>query len=89
MSFTRSQVYSIVAGVDKYPEFVPWCVGMRRIERFLLDEDREFIESGIMAGQRTVDYIELSVGFRALYDSYVSRVLFEKEVSVTVSPLLI
>jgi ribosome-associated toxin RatA of RatAB toxin-antitoxin module len=89
MSFTRSQVYSIVAEVDKYPEFVPWCVGTRKIERFLLDEDREFIESGTTAGQRAVDYIELSVGFRALHDSYVSRVLTDREVSVTVSPLLI
>lgn len=27
--YTPDQMYALVAGVDRYPEFLPWCVGAR------------------------------------------------------------
>ncbi|MEQ8664409.1 MAG: type II toxin-antitoxin system RatA family toxin [Rhodospirillales bacterium] len=29
LPFSREQLFDLVADVDKYPEFLPWCVGMR------------------------------------------------------------
>jgi len=29
LPFTAAQLFDLVADVDKYPEFLPWCVGAR------------------------------------------------------------
>jgi len=31
--YTTNQLYALVADVEKYPEFIPWCVGARVVER--------------------------------------------------------
>lgn len=31
--YTTRQIYDLVADVDKYPEFIPWCVAARVTER--------------------------------------------------------
>lgn len=31
--YTKEQIYALVADVEKYPEFIPWCVGARVIEK--------------------------------------------------------
>ena len=31
--YTADQMYALVADVEKYPEFLPWCVGLRIVER--------------------------------------------------------
>lgn len=31
--YTAAQMYALVADVEKYPEFLPWCVALRVIER--------------------------------------------------------
>ena len=31
--YTLEQIYALVADVEKYPEFIPWCKGARIIER--------------------------------------------------------
>lgn len=31
--YTKEQIYALVADVEKYPEFIPWCVGARVVER--------------------------------------------------------
>ncbi|PJF16498.1 hypothetical protein PSACC_03685 [Paramicrosporidium saccamoebae] len=67
------QVYSVISDVDKYPEFVPWCVGTQETERFLTDADQKFVEAGGISAANTVRYIEMAVGFKALNDKYVSR----------------
>src|SRR5215472_6829143 len=33
LSYTPEQLYSLVADVERYPEFLPWCVGARIKER--------------------------------------------------------
>lgn len=70
--------------MEKYPEFVPWCVSTRKVERFLSDEDQQFVESGGIVASHSVSYIEMSAGFKALHDSYISRVSSIKNVSVKV-----
>lgn len=31
--YTSAQIYALVADVEKYPEFIPWCAGARIVER--------------------------------------------------------
>jgi coenzyme Q-binding protein COQ10 len=31
--YTVEQIYALVADVEKYPEFIPWCAGARIIDR--------------------------------------------------------
>ena len=55
-----------MAAIEEYPEFVPWCVSTRQI----LAEEQA-------AHQTAVDRVEIwemAAGFKALKDSYQSRV---------------
>jgi coenzyme Q-binding protein COQ10 len=31
--YTAEQMYDLVAGVERYPEFLPWCIGARILRR--------------------------------------------------------
>jgi coenzyme Q-binding protein COQ10 len=31
--YTPQQMYDLVAGVERYPEFLPWCIGARILKR--------------------------------------------------------
>lgn len=33
LPFSRAQLFALVADVEKYPEFLPWCVGARITRR--------------------------------------------------------
>jgi len=33
LPFSREQLFNLVADVERYPEFLPWCVGVRVINR--------------------------------------------------------
>jgi coenzyme Q-binding protein COQ10 len=33
LPFTQQQMFDLVAGVDRYPEFLPWCIGSRILRR--------------------------------------------------------
>ena len=33
LPYARRQIYDLVAGVDRYPEFLPWCIGARILRR--------------------------------------------------------
>ncbi len=57
-------MFSIVADVERYPEFLPWCMGLR-----VLSRDVE--------GERDVLIAEMLVGYRALRERYTSRVVLD------------
>ncbi len=57
-------MFAIVADVERYPEFVPWCAGLRVLRRV-----RE-------AGQ-DVTYAETLIGYKALRERYTSRVVLD------------
>lgn len=40
--YSAAQMFALVAGVDRYPEFLPWCVALRIAER-KRDGDIEFV----------------------------------------------
>jgi coenzyme Q-binding protein COQ10 len=33
LPYTQRQLYDLVAGVEHYPEFLPWCIGARILRR--------------------------------------------------------
>lgn len=56
-------MYAIVADVERYPEFLPWCTGLR-----VLDRKRE--------GVREIVTAEMLVGYKSIRERYTSRVEF-------------
>lgn len=66
--FTPEQLYDVVADVDRYHEFVPWCTASRvktRVDKHHMVAD-------------------LSVGFRFLSESYSSVITLDRPRSVKV-----
>src|ERR1700761_1071704 len=59
--YSTDLMYAIVADVERYPEFVPWCVGLRVLKRETV-------------GPREIMLCETIVGFQALRERYTSRV---------------
>jgi hypothetical protein len=73
LSYGRRDLYNLVADVNSYPRFVPYCTGSRILEQSV-DQD----------GVATMD-VEIMVGFLAFKESYVSRVTCRPYESVQVS----
>ncbi len=57
-------MYAIVADVERYPEFVPWCAGLRVLKR-----ERQ--------GGNEIMLAETLVGYKSLRERYKSRVLLD------------
>jgi coenzyme Q-binding protein COQ10 len=58
-------MYAIVADVERYPEFVPWCTGLRILERGRV-------------GACEIMRAETIVGYRSLRERYTSRVVLDQ-----------
>ena len=59
--FTPQQMFAVVADVEAYPEFVPLCEGLHVIRREV-------------RGEATVLVARMSIGYRAIHESFTSRV---------------
>jgi coenzyme Q-binding protein COQ10 len=64
LRYSPDLMYAVVADVEKYPQFLPWCVGLRVLSR-------EIVKS------REVQRAEMLVGFGALRERYTSRVVLD------------
>ena len=64
-SYRQEELYDIVADVASYNRFIPFCTGSRIV--------RELPTTGAAARHASMD-AELTVGFLAFKESYVSRV---------------
>ena len=58
-------MFEVVADVERYPEFLPWCVALRVLSR-------EHVKS------RDVLSAEMAVGYGALREKYTSRVILDR-----------
>ena len=59
--YTAEQMYAVVASIDRYPEFLPWCSEIRILGREK-QGDVEFVTA------------RMDVSYLAFRESYVSRV---------------
>jgi coenzyme Q-binding protein COQ10 len=58
--YTAELMYAIVSDVERYPQFVPWCVALRVVKREVVPP-------------REVLLCETVVGFKGLRERYTSR----------------
>lgn len=58
LPYTPEQLFAIVADVDKYPEFLPWCISSRITRR---DGDDVF-------------YADLVIGYKMIREKFGSKV---------------
>jgi coenzyme Q-binding protein COQ10 len=71
LPYTPEQMYALVADVEKYPEFLPWCVACRIRKQ---ETPTSFIA-------------DLQVGFKMVREQFTSRVSLEPQKAITVSYL--
>jgi coenzyme Q-binding protein COQ10 len=57
-------MYAVVADVERYPEFLPWCAGLRVLSR-APENGREIVMA------------EMIVGYKAIRERYTSRVTLD------------
>ena len=62
--YTADLMYGIVSDVERYPEFLPWCTGLRVLSR---RKD----------GGRDILLAEMLVGYRSLREKYTSQVILD------------
>jgi coenzyme Q-binding protein COQ10 len=65
LPYTAEQMYAVVADVERYPEFLPWCQSVR-----VLSRGRE--------GGNDVLTAEMMVAYHGVRERYVSRVTLDK-----------
>jgi len=71
LPYTPEQVFDLVADVERYPEFLPWCVACRIKKR---ETAVQFIA-------------DLAVGFKLVREQFTSRVTLDRPKSVKVEYL--
>lgn len=65
LPYPADLMFDVVADVERYPEFLPWCTGLR-----VLSRQRD--------GEKDVLIAEMLVGYRALRERYTSRVVLDR-----------
>lgn len=68
LPYTREQMFALVAGVDKYHEFAPWCVASR-INRWEGDN---------------IFYADLIVGYKFFREKFSSKVILDKPQEISI-----
>ena len=63
--YTADEMYAVVAEMERYPEFLPWCSSVRVLERE--KEDGAVIATA-----------EMVVAYQGLHERYVSRVKLDR-----------
>ena len=66
LPFSTSEMFAVVSDIEKYPQFVPGCAGLRILER----ETAVHVETIIA---------EMKVAFGGLHESYKSKVTLDRE----------
>lgn len=66
VAFTPAQMFDLVADVEKYPEFLPLCEGLR-----VLSRERTADRESVVAA--------MEVGYKAIRETFTSRVTLDRE----------
>src|SRR5215831_5191797 len=65
LPYTADQMYAVVADIERYPEFLPWCAAVR-IEKREKDEGVDLVTA------------EMTVAYHGLNERYASLVRLDK-----------
>ncbi len=67
LDYTPAQLYALVAAIDRYPEFLPWCIAARITGRSRDDAGREVLLA------------DMVIGFKMFRERFTSRVTLEPD----------
>lgn len=67
--YAADDMFSLVAGIDRYPEFLPWCSGAR-IRRRDVEEGKEVLLA------------DLIVSYKVFREQFTSRVTLDREARI-------
>jgi coenzyme Q-binding protein COQ10 len=67
VNFTAKQMYELVADIDNYREFLPWCNDSKIIEVTNIDNEKETLIA------------DLEIGYKDLVYTYRSNVLLDNQ----------
>jgi len=71
MPYSAEQMFGLIADVDKYPEFLPWCAAARiRTRKPLPQGDGEVVDA------------DLVISFKVFRERFVSRVMLRPEARI-------
>lgn len=59
-------MYAVIADVERYPEFLPWCLGLRVLSRKT-------------EGKKETLIAEMVVGYHSIRERYTSKVVLDPE----------
>jgi coenzyme Q-binding protein COQ10 len=77
LPYTPTQLFELVAAVDRYPEFLPWCLAAR------------VRSGGTLPGtpRKALLVADLAIGFRMMRARYTSRVTLQSPTRVDVTSI--
>tara|TARA_Y100001960_G_C14540969_1_gene760863 strand:+ start:405 stop:869 length:465 start_codon:yes stop_codon:yes gene_type:complete len=61
---TPEQMFELVADVEKYPEFLPWCIATR-VREIMTEEDHELMIS------------DMVIGYKMFREKFTSKVILQ------------
>ena len=64
--YTADNMFSLVAGIDRYPEFLPWCSGARIRRREIVNGNEVLLA-------------DLIVSYKVFREKFTSRVTLDQE----------
>ncbi|MBT5080324.1 MAG: hypothetical protein HOM62_07095, partial [Rhodospirillaceae bacterium] len=77
LPYTQAQMFDLVADIERYPEFLPWCVACRIRKREAAGAS-DGISDGISDGARDetgeIIWGDLMVGFKVFRETFSSKV---------------
>ena len=62
----KETIYNVIANIEDYPNFLPWCIGARIIDT---KNDSDFV----------IQKAELMISFKSFRESFVSEVKLDKK----------
>ena len=65
VSFNKEQMFNLVADIDKYSDFLPWC-------------NKSTIIKSEVVGENTIVVADLEIGYGQLIYTYRSNVILDK-----------
>lgn len=76
LPYSADQMFDLIAAIDTYPDFLPWCTGARIRKR----------EEGTTPDGRACEYVtaDLSIRFKVFRETFVSRVMLDPEQKIIV-----
>lgn len=72
MPYSAEQLFDLVSAIDRYPEFLPWCVAARITRRQHLDDG-------------DVLHADLVIGFKMVRERFTSRVVLSRPYEINVT----